>query len=64
MPEVIKKATETCFSAEFKEFAVKSSKQEGSGYLKLPHSPDAPSPVKRRVEEIMEFARRMGYKKA
>ena len=63
MPEVIAKATERCFSPEIREFAVKSSRQEGSGYLKLPHSPNAPSPVKSRVEEVMEFAQRMGYKR-
>ena len=63
MPEVIKKATDKCFSPEFREFAVKASKQEGSGYLRLPHSPQTASPVKSRVEEIMEFAHRMGYKR-
>jgi uncharacterized metal-binding protein len=63
MPEVIEKATRRCLSAEFREFALKASRQEGSGYVRLPHSPDTPSPVKSRVEEIMEFARRMGYER-
>jgi uncharacterized metal-binding protein len=63
MPEVMAKATEKCFSAEFRDFAVKASKQEGSGYLRLPHAPNGPSPVKSRVEEVMEFAQRMGYKR-
>ena len=63
MPEVIEKATDKCFSSEFRDFAVKASKQEGSGYLRLPHSPNTASPVKSRVEEIMEFAHRMGYKR-
>jgi hypothetical protein len=61
MPEVITKATEKCFSPEFRSFAVKASKQEGSGYLRLPHAPNGPSPVKSRVEEVMKFAQRMGY---
>ena len=63
MPDVIKKATEKCFSPEFREFAIKASQQEGSGYIRLPHAPNSPSPVKSRVEEIMEFAGRMGYKR-
>lgn len=62
-PDVIAKATEKCFSPEFRDFAVKASRQEGSGYLKLPHSPNSHSPVKSRVEEVMEFAHRMGYKR-
>jgi uncharacterized metal-binding protein len=63
MPEVIERATERCFSREFREFALQSSRQEGSGYLRLPHSPNVPSPVKSRVEEVMEFAQRMGYRR-
>lgn len=63
LPEVIKKATEKCLSAEFSDFAAKASKQEGAGYMRLPHAPQCPSPIKSRVEEIMEFAQRMGYRK-
>ncbi len=63
MPDVIVKATEKCFSPEFRDFAMKASKQEGSGYMRLPHSPNSPSPVKSRLEEVMEFAHRMGYKR-
>ena len=62
-PEVIKKATEKCFSPEFQEFAKMASLQEGSGYMRLPHAPKGPAPVKSRVEEIMEFSRKMGYKR-
>ena len=61
--EVIKRATEKCFGPEFHEFAVKASLQEGAGYMRLPHAPKGPSPIKSRVEEIMEFAKRMGYKR-
>ena len=62
-PEVIRKATEKCFSPELREFALQASRQEGSGYLRLPHAPDGPSPVKSRLEEIIEFAGRMGYRR-
>ncbi len=61
--QVIKRATEKCFGSEFHEFAVKASLQEGSGYMRLPHAPKGPSPIKGRVEETMEFAKRMGYKR-
>lgn len=63
VPEVIKKAAERYSTPEVLDFARNASRQEGSGYLRLPHSPAGPSPVKSRVEEIMEFAGRMGYKR-
>lgn len=63
MPGVIAKATEQCFSPGLRDFAVQASRQEVSGYLRLPHAPDIPSPVKSRLEEIMEFAGRMGYRR-
>jgi uncharacterized metal-binding protein len=63
VPDVINKATQKCLSKEFHDFAIKASKQEGAGYMKLPHAPKGPSPIKSRVEEIMEFAQRMGYKR-
>ncbi len=59
----IKKATEKCFSPEYREFARQASKQEGSGYMRLPHAPQLMSPVKSRLEETMELAKRMGYKR-
>jgi len=62
-PEVVRKATEKCFSPEFREFARQASKQEGSGYMRLPHAPQRMSPVKSRLEDTMEFAKRMGYKR-
>ncbi len=63
VPEVIKKAKEKYFAPGVLEFARNASIQEGAGYMRLPHSPAGPSPVKSRVEEIMEFAGRMGYKR-
>jgi uncharacterized metal-binding protein len=63
LPDVIRKATQKCLSNELRDFAIKASKQEGAGYMKLPHAPQGPSPIKSRVEEIMEFAQRMGCKR-
>ncbi|MFC1920344.1 DUF1847 domain-containing protein [Chloroflexota bacterium] len=63
VPDVINKAVEKYAKPDILEFARNASVQEGSGYMKLPHSPKGPSPVKSRVEEIMEFAGRMGYKR-
>lgn len=61
--EVIRKATEKCISPENLRFAYNASKQEASCYVKLPHAPEVISPSKSRVEEIMEFAERMCYKR-
>jgi uncharacterized metal-binding protein len=63
VPEVIEEASKKYFTPEFHEFALNASRQEGSGYLKLPHNPAGPSPVKSRIEEVMEFSNRMGYKR-
>jgi len=60
---VMKKATNKCLGPEFREFARQASKQEGSGYLKLPSAPNVNSPLKSRLEDTMELAQRMGYKK-
>ena len=62
-PDVIEKATESCLSPEFLTFAREASRQEAAGYARLPHAPGVPSPVKSRVEEIMEFSHRMGYRR-
>jgi uncharacterized metal-binding protein len=61
--ELIAEATEKCASPENLEFAYNASKQEASCYIKLPHAPEVVSPSKSRVEEIMEFAERMHYKR-
>ncbi len=44
-----------------REFARLSSVQEGAGYAGSDRKPGALHPVKTRIEEIMEFARRMNY---
>ncbi len=61
--DVIKKATEKCVGPENLRFAYYASKQEASCFIKLPHAPETPSPSKSRLEEIMEFADRVGYKR-
>ena len=61
--EIIRKATEKCVSSENLQFSYNASKQEASCYVQLPHTPEAASPTKSRVEEIMEFAQRMGYRR-
>jgi uncharacterized metal-binding protein len=62
-PDVIEGATERCLSPEFATFAREASRQEGAGYARLAHAPSVPSPIKSRLEEIMEFSERMGYKR-
>jgi uncharacterized metal-binding protein len=62
-PEVIEKATEMCLSPELVAFAREASRQEAAGYARLPHAQGVPSPVKSRLEEIMEFSHRMGYER-
>jgi uncharacterized metal-binding protein len=61
--EAIRKATKKCIDPENLMLAYNASKQEASGYTKLPHAPEVISPSKSRVEEIMEFAERMHYKR-
>jgi uncharacterized metal-binding protein len=62
-PEVLERATERCLGPEFVTFARAASRQEGAGYMRLPHAPGVPSPIKSRLEEIMEFSERMGYQR-
>jgi uncharacterized metal-binding protein len=62
-PDVIERATERCLSPEFVTFAREASRQEGAGYMRLAHAPSVPSPIKSRLEEIMEFSERMGYER-
>jgi uncharacterized metal-binding protein len=62
-PSVIDQATEICLSPEFLGFAREASRQEAAGYARLTHAPTVPSPIKSRVEEIMEFSQRMGYQR-
>jgi len=60
-PGVIEAATERCLDPEIVTFAREASRQEAAGYARLPHAPSVPSPIKSRLEEIVEFSQRMGY---
>jgi uncharacterized metal-binding protein len=62
-PEVIENATELCLSSDLLDFAREASRQEAAGYVRLSHAPGVPSPIKTRVEEIMEFSHRMGFQR-
>jgi uncharacterized metal-binding protein len=62
-PKVIERATERCLGPEIVTFAREASRQEGAGYARLAHAPSVPSPIKSRLEEIMEFSQRMGYQR-
>jgi len=61
--DVIDKATEKCFGPEFGKFAHQACIQEGTGYARLPHAPNVASPIKGRLEEIIEFSKRMGFER-
>ena len=62
-PHVIESAKNRVLTPEFRQFAYEASKQEGSGYMNLPVVPSVRSAVKTRLEETIEFANRMGYKR-
>jgi len=60
-PEVIKHAiAEYDGNAEVREFARQASIQEFEGYI---HLPEGVTPRNPRVEEVIQFAKKMGYKK-
>lgn len=59
----IKKALKEYEVPEVKEFARMASIQEGSCYVHRDVKPFVPIPTKTRVEELIEFSKRMGYKK-
>ncbi len=63
VPEIIEQAVKKYSQSGVRNFAANASRQEGSGYIRLPHSPAGPSPVKSRIEEVMELSDRMGYKR-
>jgi len=61
--EVIDEALTVYDSPEVKEFARQASIQEGECYAERDRKPYIMKPVKPRLQEIMEFADRMGYKR-
>ena len=60
MPEVIKKATAEYANPEVKEFARQASRLEFEGYER---TPDGLKPRNPRILELIQFARKCGYKK-
>ncbi len=58
--EVIKRAIAKYDNAEVREFARQASIQEFEGYINLP---EGRTPRNPRVEEVIQFAKKMGYKK-
>jgi len=58
--ETIKKVLEEYDRPEVKEFARQASVQEFEGYIRLP---EGLTPRLPRVEEIIQFSKKMGYKK-
>ena len=61
--EVVEKALKEYDKPAMKEFAKQSSIQEGECYANRDRKPYIIHPTKPRIEETMEFARKMGYKK-
>lgn len=62
-PEAIEKATEEYKKTDILNFAHNASVQEAECYIDRAANPHYKYPVKPRVQEIIEFSRKMGYKK-
>ena len=62
-PEAIKKAAKEYDKPEIHEFAHNASLQEAECYIDRGADPAYRYPVKPRVQEIIEFSRKMGYQK-
>lgn len=60
---VIKRAMGRYRDPELAEFARVASVVEGLAYTRVPWAPNTPSPATTRLEEIITFARRMGYRR-
>jgi len=60
--DVIERALVNYDDPQFSEFARIASKVEGEGYMRLPLG-SGPSPVATRVEEVINFSKKMGYRK-
>lgn len=63
MTSIIEQALERYQEPETREFARKASIQEAEGYADREKKPFRKNPVKPRLQEICEFAERMGYRK-
>ncbi len=61
--ESLKEALEEYGDEDVKEFARMASVQEGSCYTRRDAKPFVMIPTKSRLEELIEFSKRMGYKR-
>lgn len=61
--DIIEKAMSRYHTLEIAEFARVSSIVEGEAYTRVSWAPGTPSPMTTRLEEIINFAKKMGYKK-
>lgn len=61
--DVIEKTRSKYQDPQLAEFARIASIVEGEAYTKTPWAPETRSPLTTRLEEIIKFARKMGYKK-
>lgn len=61
--ELIQKAKKEYKKPVTRKFALEASRQEAEGYSHRETKPPEPRPVKTRLEEICELAKKMGYRK-
>lgn len=61
--DVIEKAMSRYHDPQFAEFARVSSIVEAEAYTRVPWAPQTVSPATTRLEEIINFAKKMGYRK-
>jgi uncharacterized metal-binding protein len=61
--DAIHKAMARYSDPELAEFARVASIVEGVAYTRVPWAPSVPSPATTRLEEIISFAKRLGYRK-
>ena len=62
-PEALAKAAAEYAKPEVGEFAYQASVQEAASYIDRDAQPPYLYPVKPRIQEIIEFSRRMGYQR-
>ncbi len=63
LTEVIRKSQDPYKDAYIREFARQASIQEGEGYINRESRPPVRHPAKTRLQEISEFAGKMGYQR-
>jgi uncharacterized metal-binding protein len=61
--DAIAKAAKEYEKADIKKFAHEASVQEATGYIDRDAKPYYRYPIKPRIQELIEFCRRMGYSK-